>query len=158
MNTDLIAPVVAYCAQEVMRQGHNTTRLNGIWRVSYMLDAWCEALEAKGRNDPLGLGMIEMWGRLVEPDLNADGFRTCHVVVGGHRCPPPERVFPLLTTLIEQKDVLAPWDFYRGLLEIHPFRDGNGRTGKIVVNFLLNALMAPVFPPADFWGHPIQNP
>ena len=32
---------------------------------------------------------------------------------------------------------------------IHPFTDGNGRTGKIMLNFLLGRMADPVFPPHD---------
>lgn len=35
---------------------------------------------------------------------------------------------------------------------------GNGRTGKILLNWLNGTLLNPIFPPADFWGRPIQNP
>lgn len=158
MNTDLLAPVVAYCTQEVTRQGHDPTTLGGLWRITWMLHAWCEALEAIKRGDPLTIPMVEMWGQMIEPDFNAEGFRRCEVTVGGQRCPPAASVGRLLTTLFEQRAVLPPWEFYRGFLEIHPFRDGNGRTSKIVVNWLNGTLLQPIFPPSDFWGTPIRNP
>lgn len=45
--------------------------------------------------------------------------------------------------------------FYFEYEEIHPFRDGNGRTGKILYNYLLGSLNDPQMPP-NFWG--ISNP
>jgi hypothetical protein len=45
--------------------------------------------------------------------------------------------------------------FYFEYEEIHPFRDGNGRTGKILFNYLKGTLDNPQMPP-NFWG--ISNP
>jgi fido (protein-threonine AMPylation protein) len=41
--------------------------------------------------------------------------------------------------------------FYYEYENIHPFRDGNGRTGKILYNYLLGTLDNPKMPP-NFWG------
>lgn len=42
-------------------------------------------------------------------------------------------------------------EFYFEYENIHPFVDGNGRTGKILYNYLLGTLENPVLPP-NFWG------
>jgi hypothetical protein len=41
--------------------------------------------------------------------------------------------------------------FYYEYENIHPFRDGNGRSGKILYNYLLGTLENPQMPP-NFWG------
>lgn len=162
MNTDMIAPVVAYCAQEVMRQGHDTEQLDGIERVGWMLDAWAYALAQRTSDDvkPTIGDVIEI-GKCVERRTNAYGLRRVNVMVGSKVCPRWEKVPALLSEWGEwvRLDVnVEPWDAYRRLLEIHPFEDGNGRASKIVVNWLNGTLLKPIFPPADFWGAPIRNP
>lgn len=162
MNTDLIAPVVAYCAQEVMRQGHDCGRLDGIERTAWMLDAWGYALERAVSPSVLPTvdDVIEI-GKRVERRTNAKGTRECNVMVGNHVLPLWEKVNALLVEWGEQVasgHFKAPLDAYRALLDVHPFEDGNGRTGKVVLNMLNGTLLDPIFPPADFWGRPIRNP
>lgn len=150
--------VIEYCTEEVERQGHDTSVLDGIERVGWMLDAWSYAL-----SEPLpGRGPttsdIEQLGKRIERHKNSDGFRTCGVRVGTRVCPPWPEVVPLLKALLEQWDELKPLDFYREFEMIHPFRDGNGRCGKILMAWKGGTLLDPIFPPNDFWGYPIRNP
>lgn len=64
-------------------------------------------------------------------------------------------------TVIAQSgwDAIAKEDFpacaYFAFEHIHPFADGNGRTGKVIYNWLRESLDVPTFPPA-FWS--IGNP
>lgn len=162
MNIDLLAPVVAYCAQEVMRQGHDGGQVDGIERTAWMLDAWSYALErtSSPRVVPTVDDVIEI-GKRVERRTNAKGVRECNVSVGGRLCPRWEKVPALLVDWGEwvRLDVnVEAFDAYRRLLDVHPFEDGNGRTGKVILNWLNGTLLNPVFPPADFWGRPIRNP
>jgi len=153
--------VIDYVAEEVYRQGHNTDALDGIQRVGWMLNAWAYALTTSALiccNKPRLEDVIKI-GRLVEPIKNRSGIRQCGVRVGSHICPGPKVVRGLLEQWHEQMPALPdPLREYRGLLEIHPFVDGNGRTGKIVLNWINGTLLRPVFPPNDFWGRWIQNP
>lgn len=120
--------------------------------------AWAEATAMQRRYPQLD-DVIEI-GRMVEREKNREGLRRCGVRVGDRVCPPPQDVMRLLKRLFVDGRVssMEPLDFYRELLEAHPFVDGNGRTGKIVLSWLLSAWDSPVFPPSDFWGTPIQNP
>lgn len=151
------AAVVEYVTEEVARQGHDLTTRDGIERVGWMLNAWTHALKIHDMHKPL-LGEAVHLGTLVEPDKNYHGLRTCGVRVGLRVCPPPDRVEPMLLVLFEQIDKFTPIEFYKHFEEIHPFVDGNGRTGKILLNWLNGTLLNPIFPPSDLWGHPIRNP
>jgi fido (protein-threonine AMPylation protein) len=53
---------------------------------------------------------------------------------------------------------MAPLEAYVEYEEIHPFVDSNGRTGKIILNYLNGTLLDPIFPPNDIWGDWISNP
>lgn len=155
----LMPTVIAYVTEEVRRQGHDVTTLDGIQRVAWMLNAWAIAIvDADGSSNRPGLFAAVGIGKYIEPVKNEHGLRRVGVRVGSRRCPPPERVPELLELLFQQRDALSPLEFYKRFEEIHPFVDGNGRTGKILLNWLNGTLLDPVFPPADLFGYPIQNP
>lgn len=148
------APVIAYVAEEVRRQGHDIQGVDGIERVGWMLGAWCYAA-LRGAID---VRLIIELGQRVEPFKNFGGLRNCGVRVGPHIKPDFEKVAQMLDSLVARQSEMTPLAFYRAFEEIHPFVDGNGRTGKILLNLLNGTLDEPIFPPADFWGRPIQNP
>lgn len=147
-----------YIREEVRRQGHdlNDARDGGL-RVQWMTAAWQHAISRQVER-PDYWDIIDL-GRMVEPRKNMAGLRQVDVRVGWSRlCPPPDLIPDMLRRLCDHSSELVPLDFYRELELIHPFVDGNGRTGKIVLNWLAGTLQAPWFPPADFWGTPILNP
>lgn len=151
-----VCTVIEYVTEEVERQGHDTLALDGIRRVGWMLNAWSYALGMAPAKP--GLKEIRDLGGLVERERNRTGFRKSGVRVGDRICPDWTEVPNLLKLLLLKRDKLDPLDFYRQFEEIHPFIDGNGRSGKILLNWLGGTLLAPVFPPNDFWVEPIRNP
>lgn len=150
--------IIEYVTEEVSRQGHDVTAIDGLERVQWMLRAWVYALTSL-KKEPLQplLSDAERIGKMVEPVKNGGGWRQCQVRVGYRICPDYHEVPTLLVELFESKG-LSPLEFYRQFLEIHPFVDGNGRTGKVLLNWMNGTLHDPIFPPSDLFGHPIRNP
>lgn len=150
--------VIEYCTEEVERQNHDIYYRDGIERVSWMLDAWCYALKTSASRLPTLTDILQI-GKLIEKKKNATGIRKVKVWVGDKSLPPPEIVQLMLDELVARLNKnTSAFAFYRELLEIHPFVDGNGRTGKVVLNWINGTLLEPIFPPSTFWGKPIRNP
>ena len=155
--------VAHYCREEVRRQGHDLAVYeDGGARVEWMMRAWTSARRWRARCRWPTETYIVRLARLVEPEKNLEGLRTCHVRVGSRLCPPPSEVPELLRALILKAPTLPPLEWYRDFQLTHPFRDGNGRTGKILLSWLADAehrtLSCPRFPPDDLFGAPIINP
>lgn len=86
-------------------------------------------------------------------------LRLCDVRVGSHVAPPfaevPTLLHAWLTDLNEtvadirsgSADILGPdvlGDYFQRFEAIHPFVDGNGRTGRLVANYLATVLGVPI--------------
>lgn len=150
--------VIDYVTEEVQRQGHDTDIMDGIERVAWMLTAWMQAIRGESMDIPITRDIIVGLGSIVEPHKNANGLRRVQVRVGNRLCPDHNLVPTMLTSLVENGNELTPLEWYRKFELIHPFVDGNGRTGKILLNWRAGTLLNPFFPPGDFWGVPIINP
>jgi len=76
-------------------------------------------------------------GALVEPNahnVSTGAFRNVAVFIGQSEGAPWPEVPRLIAALCDTGDDLTPDDWYREFETIHPFRDGNGRTGAILWN------------------------
>lgn len=149
--------IIDYIYKEVKRQGFDTQTLPGLMRVVWMLDAWRYAQMAES-NGEFFLQTIEELGKMVEPEVNKDGIRQIGVRVGERLCPAPEFIHGYLSDWWRSLDGLSPIEAYKDFEMIHPFVDGNGRVGKIILNWRNHTLHDPIFPPKDLWGKSIKNP
>lgn len=129
---------------------------SGELSVSWMVSGWAYAYDIY-LHDPHQaptVQMIQELGSIVELRKNVKNqWRRGGVMVGGSVKAPPLEVPRLMEALVEAWDKLDSDIWYREFEEIHPFLDGNGRTGNILWNWHKGTL-APrdlSFPP-DFWG------
>lgn len=161
--------VIYYCAQECVRQN------SGELSVYDMLNAWDYAQGHYNFNHQrISLNFIESIGQRVDPTKNGGGFRTIPIFVGNsvmgyvEKAPyweVPNRLGFLIEAYYDNRlwaagdegymqnklSQSAEDEFYYQYENIHPFRDGNGRSGKILYNYLKGTLDNPVMPP-NFWG------
>ena len=168
--------IVRFCSIECKLQ------MSGELSVGWMVDAWLYAQACSTEwdfdSDPpaarFNLPTLEdviNLGRLVEPNVNVwtdkSEFRTVDVRVGWDIKMPwqdvPAAMVDLmedlaLSRLMEAKeaplpDSMTPEVFFKTYEDIHPWRDGNGRTGVILYNWLKGTLDNPVWAP-NFWDDP----
>jgi len=155
--------IIRYCAEECKRQG------SGEVSVYNMCNAWDYMQNVHDQNPTyLDLDLIAHIGMLVEPVKNRDGFRTIPIYVGNRFEMVEKAPFGRIPTLLEMlinsyyegepiTEMMHPLaktpaqQFYYDYENIHPFRDGNGRSGKIIYNYLCGTLNHPIMPP-NFWG------
>ncbi len=89
----------------------------------------------------LKLHLMEMDG--IMPD--AGKYRNVDVRVGNYICPRWEEVPPLMARFFEwysqAKNVVHPFELaslaHLKFVRVHPFRDGNGRIARLIMNFIL---------------------
>ena len=102
----------------------------------------------------LTLGFIKELGRIINQNiLDIDGFRKVQVIISGSEYIPPEpkKVLNLMNYFISNynnstENIFEKIAKYHIEYEkIHPFQDGNGRTGRLLINY---ELIKNNYPPA----------
>jgi Fic/DOC family len=141
----ITSQVVLYAAEECQRQR------SGELSVAWMVDAWQYVRCFSKYYLPSPEDVLTL-GALVEPVKNVNGFRKIPVRVGNSfDVLPPGQVESALITLLEYWSVAEPGAWYKEYETIHPFVDGNGRTGSLLYNWMRGTLDNPVAPP-DYWS------
>lgn len=140
--------ITAYCAEEVRRQGDSP------WHVYRMYEAWMFAIEQYERGRQMTPALIRQIGKYID-ELNDEGFRTGNIWIGERKIPPFD-IDRRIDRLCANFNEWEPIDVYADFEDIHPFNDGNGRTGKVLYNWRNDSLRDPVWPKDLFGG--IKNP
>ena len=157
---------------EVERQYHPIGTMEFATRVEWMTDAWMWAMEQDSKYPTMD-DMLYV-ASIIEPEMNGEGFRRHGVWIGNdermqHAEVPAAvaRLWARVRDVVPRQGKRGPAryldgfsdegagitadEFYLEFEYIHPFGDGNGRTGKIIHNWLLGTLKAPVLV-ADYFG------
>ena len=143
--------VVNYAAQECFWQQ------SGEMSVAWMIEGWRHA--HRHRFKLIKLRDVLQLGRVVEPRSNLDGLRKVGVRVGWDIKLDWELVPDALDKLIKNQPSPVrvteadATEWFRQYEEIHPWRDGNWRTGSILYNWLRGSLSEPIHPP-NLWDDP----
>lgn len=149
--------IVKYCAEEISRQH------DGPLEVSYLIHCWQDAMERRDKlakmqvspHEALTGDLVRHWGFQVLPHKNAGGWRRVNLEWGqtgepiGVHFRDVERAMANWVEAVQETRLL-PAEAYKEFELIHPFADGNGRTGKIIYNWLLDSLDDPKMPPDYF--------
>lgn len=138
--------VVDWAAVECRRQR------SGELSVAWMLHAWQFALSTSlNKSRQITEPAVVEIGRLVEPYVNGRGYREVGVRVGSDVKLDWRQVPRAMANLVAAADTLEPGEWFYEYENIHPWRDGNGRSGSILWNWLRGSLTEPGEPP-EFWG------
>jgi hypothetical protein len=153
VSSNITPLIVHYLAQECAWQQ------SGELSVARMVDAWRYA--HRSRKEPIRLRHVLALGRAVEPYKNQGGLRRVGVRVGWDEKMDSSLVSSALDSLVENQPEIGCSDedateWFRQYEEIHPFVDGNGRTGSLLYNHLRGTLERPTHAP-NLWGDPRRN-
>lgn len=101
------------------------------------LKAWQYLVAQDQISQPVLLELHKMITRKQLPKSESGSYRRVNVWVGGRQCPAPViahgQIYGFLMDLAEHWQTLDPVEMHIRYEKIHPFVDGNGRTGRMIM-------------------------
>ena len=150
--------IIRFCNDEVERQRDT----GDPYAVFGLIDAWMysiqwyDTLRNSYDNPPLSHDFIKTIGRMAKPMVNHSGYRMYPIRIG-YSVIEHYNIASQMSGLIDAYNDgrLNPQELYLEYESIHPFGDGNGRTGKILFNWANGTLRSPVMPENPYgWAIP----
>lgn len=154
--------IVRFCAVECEMQQSGEVSVYNMISAWDWAQTWPQRVKlSNGKNilSPPTLKDIMHIGAIIEPKWNSNGFRQVDVRVGWDIKMPWNEVHTAMNDLMTglDADIYTPAQFFYRYEEIHPWRDGNGRSGQLLFNWLNGTLDDPVWAP-DYWQDSRRRP
>ncbi|MDH5664723.1 MAG: Fic family protein [Nitrosopumilus sp.] len=127
--------------QEFIRESNAIEGEYSDQAITSAMEAWNYGIAAITHNGGyVGVADILVLHHLLMKNIRRDisgKFRECSVIVGGRICPPWWIVHDLVTEWVDRYQRIDYTKIHCAHIEfehIHPFIDGNGRVGRIIMN------------------------
>lgn len=143
--------LILFLAHEVKRQGKGPIDVaNYVWAWETM-----RSTLTRGRERRMTTPITETWMHnlavMTEP-TNFGKYRQVPATFASGKHALDWALIPrAMKGLLDAQENLNPEQFYYEFERIHPYTDGNGRVGLMLMNYLNNTMDKPILPPEIEW-------